>query len=810
MNPIHWLSLIAVILIIAVPVSAAQVNVTWNASQPSPLLNWTTIDGQTKVTPPDFNVTAPWKNIGRVNKSDQVMVYYPKFWYYTTYNGTSNSFTYSISDVNVTSPQYKVHPAFISDGHELNAVYLGAYEAAVQYTNLSYNAGDFAGVDTAAVTGDMLASYPGLKPASGQNNSLTLPVFRTLAQNRNRGASYNQSQGWQLMTFQQVSAVEDLYIDEYANWNSQATIGAGVTNLASGTGNQAVNTGSTSALGNATGNASVMHSSGVWTYPINMRGLENVWGNMLEWIDGINIKADRNPWVSDHDFASDIFTSPYIDTGLVLPNANGYIKNLSYTASTDWAFFPSSTTGGSSSTYIPDVYSQAAGNTAALFGGGWYYTTESGAYYWNYNTAPSGVSKVVGARISYIPIPVAASFTANITSGNTPLAVQFTNTSSGDHSSYLWDFGDSTTSVSANPEHTYSTCGSYLVNLTVSGDGGTNTSTGQFINVTQLTTFVPVGPIPVWEMKTFAFNSTTNCSLIMTYLWNMGDGTTYSTQNVTHVYGANGNYTVSLTTTSAYGSSSNQTFVDITTFTFAQNKTAGYPPLPVNFSYTPTNVTPTSFEWSYNNLTTPWVVFSIAQESELLLNASGNYSIRLNATSLYSNASTTKWVNVSPLYASFVSNVTEGLVPLAIQFTDTSPGVVTSWDWNFGDGSPNSTLQNPNHTYVNSATYKVTLIVSNGLTKASVTSTIDAWSQWKPSLNVIALALQYIIYFIPVLISILGIYLLLYALRHMGEPNTNLILWFGVTTFVSGVIIIVIMVYTIYIVGGTLESMIHW
>lgn len=56
-----------------------------------------------------------------------------------------------------------------------------------------------------------------------------------------------------------------------------------------------------------------------------------------------------------------------------------------------------------------------------------------------------------------------------------------------------------------------------------------------------------------------------------------------------------------------------------------------------------------------------------------------------------------------------------GCAPLNVQFVDTSiafPGPVTSWLWDFGDNSPTSTTQNPNHTYMNPGTYTVTLVVS--------------------------------------------------------------------------------------------------
>ena len=63
--------------------------------------------------------------------------------------------------------------------------------------------------------------------------------------------------------------------------------------------------------------------------------------------------------------------------------------------------------------------------------------------------------------------------------------------------------------------------------------------------------------------------------------------------------------------------------------------------------------------------------------------------------------------------ASFSANPTSGTVPLTVSFTDTSTGSPTGWSWDFGDGSPLSTLQNPGHTYTLAGTYTVKLTASN-------------------------------------------------------------------------------------------------
>ena len=80
------------------------------------------------------------------------------------------------------------------------------------------------------------------------------------------------------------------------------------------------------------------------------------------------------------------------------------------------------------------------------------------------------------AKVSIVPVPVkTADFTADVTSGTDPLTVQFTDRSTGEPSSYLWDFGDDTTSTDPNPVHTYTQLGTFDVSLTVDGDYGSDT-----------------------------------------------------------------------------------------------------------------------------------------------------------------------------------------------------------------------------------------------------------------------------------------------------------------------------------------------
>jgi PKD repeat protein len=85
-----------------------------------------------------------------------------------------------------------------------------------------------------------------------------------------------------------------------------------------------------------------------------------------------------------------------------------------------------------------------------------------------------------------------ADFTGAPVEGQAPLAVQFTDLSTGPVSEWSWDFGDGTGSSQSDPSHTYAAPGAFTVGLTVrraDGASSSKTRTG-FVNVT------PSGGLP--------------------------------------------------------------------------------------------------------------------------------------------------------------------------------------------------------------------------------------------------------------------------------------------------------------------------
>lgn len=100
--------------------------------------------------------------------------------------------------------------------------------------------------------------------------------------------------------------------------------------------------------------------------------------------------------------------------------------------------------------------------------------TDTFTYKANDGTADSNTATVT-ITVNADDAP-ASSFTADETTGFTPLRVVFTNASTNS-TSYTWDFGDGNTSSDTNPAHTFSNAGTYTVSLTATGSGGSDSST---------------------------------------------------------------------------------------------------------------------------------------------------------------------------------------------------------------------------------------------------------------------------------------------------------------------------------------------
>jgi PKD repeat protein len=156
------------------------------------------------------------------------------------------------------------------------------------------------------------------------------------------------------------------------------------------------------------------------------------------------------------------------------------------------------------------------------------------------------------------PTPMVADFTASPTSGIAPLTVQFTATTSSNVTSWLWDFGDNTSSTTRNPSHRYSATGVYTVTLTGSGADGSDRE----VKANYIAVSLPQPPVaafaasPTGGPAPLTVNFANQSREIFTaQQWQFGDGGSSTARNPSYTYANSGVYTVTLTVTGPGGSS---------------------------------------------------------------------------------------------------------------------------------------------------------------------------------------------------------------------------------------------------------------
>lgn len=333
----------------------------------------------------------------------QVMVEQPKFYYKVVplelekiQGGKGfhmRKARYYVSDT--MKAGFKLHPAFIKDGKEKNFIYLSAYEGCTYDTSASaYKLNDAQDVDW---TDDVLASIANAKPTSGlTQSSATRNGFRTIAAKRGLG--------WSQETVQAATATELLFLIEYASFDMQSKIGAGVTiKTDDGATSMTEITGATTTLGNKSGQVINTNGYSVVAY----RGEENPFGNIWKWIDGINVynKNEGSVYIADHGFKDDTNAAPYSDAGITICGSNGYVSAFAYNEDFDWLFIASEVLGNSSLPVGDYFWQNKAynGYTVIILGGSWIHGSYAGGFSWAVDRASGNRARSVGGRLLYVP-----------------------------------------------------------------------------------------------------------------------------------------------------------------------------------------------------------------------------------------------------------------------------------------------------------------------------------------------------------------------------------------------------------------------
>ena len=287
--------------------------------------------------------------------SGDVMIEFPKLgWKITTSGNTVSVKITNNPDAGSDGFKYYAHSR-VTEG-DRDYLYLGAY---VGY-NLS----------------NTLRSLSGKAPAA----STSLTNFRTFA--RANGSGYD------LQHFYAITLVQILYLMRFKSLNCQTALGRGYVD-----GNSAaIATGNTNTKG---------FNFGETTGKLQCKclGIEDLWGNVYTWVDGLFSDASRNILTAFQNFN---------DTGSGYTNrgSSGHTSNFSsyvvkVQGTSEKGFLAAPGTGGSETTYFCD-YSNVYASCCAIFGG--MLSTAGGAGVFvllvNYAASDTGASR--GSRLMYL------------------------------------------------------------------------------------------------------------------------------------------------------------------------------------------------------------------------------------------------------------------------------------------------------------------------------------------------------------------------------------------------------------------------
>ena len=297
---------------------------------------------------------------------------------------------------------------------------------------------------------------------------------------------------------------------------------------------------------------------------------------------------------------------------------------------------------------------------------------------------------------------------------NTPSTFNFTNLSkSGTTLTYSWDFGDGAKSTTINPSHIYTSPGNYNITLITTNKNGCSDTAIKTVAVgTKFPNFIlpPTGCIG--QVIVMRDSST---PVPVSGSWNFGDGATATGLTTTHTYNNAGSYTITYKTNFEDCIDSIKKIITIVSkpvvsFSSPSVRTSCYPPLTVQFANTSTGAT--TYFWRFGDGTTSTDINPVHTYT-----TTGVFDVTLiasNGAGGCSDSITQKaFVKISPpVITSFVNLPFRECAPATVPFNanidSTEP--IKSFFWNFGDGTT-STSRSPVHTYNNTGTYDVSLIV---------------------------------------------------------------------------------------------------
>lgn len=308
----------------------------------------------------DFSNCYPWSGIVRETLSTgDVMVKIPKFYFQRYREGNIEHIR--IADKKITG--FELHPAFKHAGVEVDYIYVGAYKTSSNNKSVS-----------------------GASPQVSQ----TRATFRSNA--KAKGA------GWSLWDVAVLSAIQMLMLVEFATNNMQSAIGRGYCDSNSA----AISTGSCNSVANLTGRPAGTDGK----VDVVWRGIEGLWGNVWEWVDGVNWNDGTYYVCNDPSKYADDTATNY--TALSFKGAtnwsSSYITEEGLdTGDNEHVMLPAAAGSGSESTYDCDACWSSTGWRVFRHGGAWDDGSRCGLFTASLNFASSYSGTNFGSRLLYIP-----------------------------------------------------------------------------------------------------------------------------------------------------------------------------------------------------------------------------------------------------------------------------------------------------------------------------------------------------------------------------------------------------------------------
>ena len=344
------------------------------------------------------------------------------------------------------------------------------------------------------------------------------------------------------------------------------------------------------------------------------------------------------------------------------------------------------------------------------------------------------------------PIPTITSSTTN-TLTLTTVYVNSTGSYDPDGNivAYSWNFGDGSTASGASASHSFSIAGAYTVNMTLTDNSGSMSSTTLIISVDDrppvaVISSTSTNPLTGTSISFDGTSSSDPDGSVVSYAWSFGDGSTGSGPRTTHAFATAATYTVNLTITDNNGSVGSTSLLLLIQdrppiVTVLGSANTAFTGILVSFNSTGTydpDGSVVSYSWNYGDGLT-----GSGPTTSHSFTLPGTYSVNLTATdNSGSTTLATFRLNIQDRHpTAVISNTQVSTVtgsPVSFDGASSSDldDSIVSYRWDFGDGAT-ATGASPTHVYSSSGNYTVRLTVtdSTGLTGfASSTVNVGAAS----------------------------------------------------------------------------------